>query len=289
MVNKDGSEIIPYDEEGIPIYIKERFLSDYPDYRALCHWHEDVEFIHVLEGQMNYYINGKDILLKPGDTVMINSGRLHYGYSDKRQECRFYCVIFHPGLIVSNKKLSKKYVESVVLGDRPDYLMFGREEKVGEVLREVFAQKKELSTAYELEAVALFQKLWRIVFDRMLGEALEVLSESDPDLLSQRRMVSYIYQNYAGGITLEEIAEAGNVCRSKCCKIFKKYVGQSPMDFVNSYRLERSRRMLDGTDTSITEICTQCGFNHLSYFSRQFRLTFGCTPRDYRKRAVTVL
>ena len=55
------------------------------------------------------------------------------------------------------------------------------------------------------------------------------------------------------------------------------------MDFVNEYRLEMSCQMLLTTELNITEICTACGFNHLSYFSKMFREKFGKTPREYRK------
>jgi len=61
----------------------------------------------------------------------------------------------------------------------------------------------------------------------------------DPDLLIQRDMVSYIYSHYSESINLEEIAAAGKVCRNKCCQIFRRYLCQSPIDFLNHYRLER--------------------------------------------------
>ena len=37
-VMQDASEIVRYDEVGIPLYIREGLLSSYPDHRALCHW-----------------------------------------------------------------------------------------------------------------------------------------------------------------------------------------------------------------------------------------------------------
>ena len=62
-VMQDASEIVRYDEVGIPLYIREGLLSSYPDHRALCHWHEDIEWVQIRSGQMNYYINGKRVLL----------------------------------------------------------------------------------------------------------------------------------------------------------------------------------------------------------------------------------
>ena len=106
----------------------------------------------------------------------------------------------------------------------------------------------------------------------------------EPDILVQRDMVSYIYSHYSESINLDEIAAAGKVCRNKCCQIFRRYLNQSPIDFLNHYRLEVSCHLLNNTKLSIAEICTACGFNHQSYYSKIFLRTYSCSPRDFRKR-----
>ena len=57
---------------------------------------------------------------------------------------------------------------------------------------------------------------------------------------------------------------------------------QSPVEFLNAYRLKISCQLLCTTRKSITEIAMLCGFNHLSYFSKYFMECYGCTPREYR-------
>ena len=89
-------------------------------------------------------------------------------------------------------------------------------------------------------------------------------------------------------LSLDEIAASGNVSRSKCCRIFKHYLQQSPIDFLNAYRLKISCSLLTATDKSVTEIALACGFNNLSYFSKYFCQHYGCTPRAYRNRKYQV-
>lgn len=283
-INNDNSEIISYDEAGIPIYIREEYLSTFPNYQALCHWHEDLEFIYVLDGSMDYYINGKNVLLKEGDSIVINSGRLHYGYSIYKKECRFYCIIFHPSLITTNKKLIKKYISTVIQNDSDDYILFHNDNNISQLLQSLYNLKINPSPSYEIDVIGLFHVLWKKIYSKMISKSNNCETATNIELVSQRKMVSYICQNYSNNISLNDIAAAGNVCRSKCCKIFKKYVGQSPIEFVNSYCLESSRHLLLTTSLNITDICTVCGFNHLSYFTKQFQIKYGCTPRDYRKQ-----
>lgn len=284
-VNHDNSEIMSYDETGIPIVVRETYLSTYPNYRVLGHWHEDVELIQVLDGQMSYHVNGKNVRLKAGDCLIVNSGRFHYNYSDLHRECHFRCMILHPALLTSNKMLVKKYITAVTGIDKKDYHVFSKDQEVTGLLDEMYRLKCNPSSFYEFDMIRVFQDLWKILYRVWSTELTTTDKISDSaQLASQQAMVSYIYQNYASTLTLDEIAAAGNMCRSQCCLIFKKYVGQSPMDFANSYRLEISRRFLEETSIHVTDICMACGFNHLSYFTKQFRRKYGCTPREYRKQ-----
>lgn len=82
----------------------------------------------------------------------------------------------------------------------------------------------------------------------------------------------------------KNILNAGNVCRSKCCKIFKTYLYQTPIDFLNRYRLERGVEHIATSSVSITEIALACGFSSPSYFTEIFRQYKGYTPTEYRAK-----
>lgn len=239
--------------------------------------------IYVLDGSMSYYINGQHIDLKQGDSLVVNSGRFHYGYSDFKNECHFYCMLLHPSLITTNEKLLQKYVSVVTQSDK-DYMLFVQEKRIAELLQSMYDLKQDPPSFYEMEIIRNFHTLWNELYQIVTAEESYGKQNPDTELLSQRNMVSFIYRNYRNHITLDDIAAAGNICRSKCCQIFKKYAGQSPMEFVNFYRLEKSRNLLLTTQLKVTDICMACGFNHLSYFTKQFEKRYGYTPRELRKR-----
>lgn len=282
----DQSEVILYDEPSIPMQIRRRILSTYPDYRAFCHWHEDLEFIRILKGQMNYHINGKTILLKEDDCVMVNTRQLHYGYSHHRQDCEFLCILLHPSLFASNKRIFQKYVGPVFENSAVEFLFFNSQtEEGGEMialLDRIYKKKEHAAPGYELEIIGMIHFLWKSIYSYCAEHFPEKSAPASSDLSCQKDMVSYIYQHYADKITLDDIAASGNVCRSKCCSIFKHYLQQSPIDFLNAYRLKVSCYLLKNTTNSITQIALTCGFNHLSYYSKLFCRAYGCTPKEYR-------
>ena len=289
-VMQDASEVVRYDEVGIPLYIQESQLSIYPDHRALCHWHEDIEWLLVRSGQINYYINGKRVFLNEGEAIMVNSRQMHYGYSENGQDCDFVCIICHPKIFTANSVLYQSYIAPVLSNPSLEYLHLtpdhpGDGEAI-QILFQVLQLKKSHPDAYEIEAAALLSLLWcRLLRTHPMMPDASFSKPQDPDLLVQRDMVSYIYSHYSESINLDEIASAGKVCRNKCCQIFRRYLNQSPIDFLNHYRLEVSCHLLNSTKLSIAEICTACGFNHQSYYSKIFQRTYGCTPREFRKRS----
>lgn len=98
-------------------------------------------------------------------------------------------------------------------------------------------------------------------------------------------MIAYIQKNFREKISLEDIAKAGNVSKTSCCKIFKKYVNQSPNAYLIEYRLRSGLELLRTTDMTVTEICFEVGFNGPSYFSESFHKAFGYSPIEFRRRS----
>lgn len=286
-IMKDQSEVVYYTLADLPVYIATTALSEYPKMQALCHWHEDIEFIQMLEGSMNYYVNGKKVLLKEKDCLMVNTRQLHYGYSFYSRDCRFTCVLFHPGLFKVNEDLYRKYILPVMDHPGLEYLHFKSGTRNGAeaaaFLDEIVLQKEKAAPGSELETAGILYRLWNWLFKYVELLPPGITEASFSDLTVQKDMVSFIYQNYREKLTLADIAASGHVCRSKCCAIFKRYLQQSPIDFLNSYRLKVSCDCLVKTEDSITQIAFSCGFNHLSYFSELFLRSFGYTPSEYRK------
>lgn len=285
---QDFSEIVHYEHTGIPLYIHTADLAAYPGMSAPCHWHDDIEWVYIISGKMYYYINGKRILLNEKDSLMVNARQMHYGYSYKKQDCHFLCILFHPSLFGSNKTLLQKYVTPVIENTSCEYLYFhskqARGQQIAEYLEQIHSLKAEEAPAYEMQAIAVMFQLWSSLLQHRDLVIEDSQNERNSDLEIQKNMVSFIYQHYAEQISLNEIAASGNVSRSKCCLIFKHYLQQSPVDFLNTFRLKTSCRLLQNTEKSITEIAFSCGFHHLSYFSKLFMKNFGCTPREYRKQ-----
>lgn len=91
-------------------------------------------------------------------------------------------------------------------------------------------------------------------------------------------MLTYIYENYAGPVTLEDISKAANISRSEAGRCFHTYMGCSPIDALIQYRLQMAHRLLSEKTQTLQQISYACGFNSVNYFSRQFKKKYGYAP-----------
>ncbi len=62
-------------------------------------------------------------------------------------------------------------------------------------------------------------------------------------------------------------------CMSKFhfCRIFKKYVGITPMQYAINMRLKKAMTLLQRKDLSISTVAMKAGFRDLSEFNKQFK------------------
>ena len=288
-IMQDASEIIKYDSNRIPYAVQERWLSDYTNMRALSHWHEDFEWIYVMEGQMNYEINGKEVLLSTGDILFVNSKQLHFGYAHRQRECHFIVLLFHPELFQCSIAMYQNDVQPVVENKGLEFLLVRKgadgAEDLASLIEKLVQLRQEGERTESYGLIGIFYELWdriRVQLDRQ-GDMLYETGDYS-EVVLQKQMITFIYKHYQEQLSLEDIANSGNICRSKCCRIFQKYLQQSPIDYLNAYRLEISKNLLVNTSYSITQIALSCGYNYTSYFSRAFLKKYKESPSEFRKR-----
>lgn len=286
---EDASEIVQSYLPNIPIGIQKNKLSYFDGMKALCHWHNDVELVKILDGEMNYYINGKTINLKKNDGVVINSKVMHYGFSENNQECEFICILIDPEILAINSVIYKNLINPIITSPNLEYNLLKQDNtnhnKILLNIEELYKSYHHFILTQEnidLECIATTCYFWKNWFDLVKDNLINNNEQPSKEILLQKKMTRFIYQNYMHPIKLENIAESANICRSKCCILFKKYVQQSPINFLNEYRVERAKELILNTNMNITEIALNCGFNNLSYFAKQFYKITGKTPKKYK-------
>lgn len=95
----------------------------------------------------------------------------------------------------------------------------------------------------------------------------------------------FINSNYDKELNLTLLSHTRFTSKFHLIRLYKKYYGQTPMQYLNDKRLEKSKELLTMSQ-SITATCFDIGFESPSSFSTLFKSKFGLTPTEFQKRAI---
>lgn len=98
-------------------------------------------------------------------------------------------------------------------------------------------------------------------------------------------IADYLCEHYRESHSIQKLATMANLSTSRFSHLFKLIAGCSPYHFLQKYRLDMAREYPLTTNLSISAIAEDIGFDSEGYFSRIFKKYYGCSPREYRKRA----
>lgn len=144
-----------------------------------------------------------------------------------------------------------KPFNSSLLKERVKQLIEQRRTNMQEARREVLSEPKEAEVESQPEKQLA-----------IITEAIEK-NISDPKL-----NVSYLSQ-----IT--------SINQQQIYRLTKKFVGQSPIEYIRQIRLRQAAMLLKQRKFTISEVMYMVGFSSSSYFSKCFQVAYGVKPSQY--------
>lgn len=283
-------EQISHDLAEFPITFFCDELASLPHFAGPLHWHPDFEIAAALHHALEFQIDLQHVILRPGESIFINGNVLHAIRQLSGDAAEPMPNIVFSGALVApeNTAIYRKYIQPIAHCESLPYIIFhhdgGWQDEVNHLVRSVCRRLQAQEPCYELAV------------QRELSEVIEhIVSHFDAHPRREARrmqfnarirlhkMLSFIHEHYARDISLGEIASAAHVSRTEADRCFKAFTGSSPVEVLIRYRLQMARCRLQDTTQTLQEICYACGFNSVSYFCRQFRRLYGCTPGQIRK------
>lgn len=253
--------------------------SAYPRYQMPLHWHLEYELILVLSGKFYLTLDGKQYILEAGDSAWISDGTVHGG---KPENCIYECVVFDLASLLRDTPLCTKSAKKF-LTHSSSYTGKLKKGSVNALLSDkIFETMEKEQDGYEWITIGL---LWQLM-GNMLKSQNEIApsyNQSRQQITKLKAVLSYIRDHYNSQITLEELSSIAQMSPKYFCRTFSAMTGKTPIAYLNFYRIECACEQLKLTDYTVTEIAMACGFNDMSYFSKQFKRYKNVTPSQYRK------
>lgn len=286
-VDKNYFELKKHGTDDVPVELYEGDCSIYKD--CYIHWHEEMEIVYVEEGKAYISINDKNIYGNKGDLIFIEKGAVHYIKSpDENNTLKFRTLVFNLSILRLNEEnYCQKQFISPLMNCKVMFknIITSKDENYSKIISAYITlidTFKSKESYYQLHIISLFYNL----FYEMLagGHLLQRESKSRKNQRAIKQCLAYIDQNFHNRISVRDLAEMINFSEDYFIHEFSKFMGKSPISYLNSVRLDKAKMMLNSTDKSIDDIAFDSGFQTTSYFIRLFKKQNGITPLQYRKK-----
>ncbi|WP_369297383.1 helix-turn-helix domain-containing protein [uncultured Neglectibacter sp.] len=289
-VNEQGQETKLHGTYGFPVNLGHKRISAYETGSFPWHWHNEIELTLVLAGEVEYRVNDSSYLLKEGEGLFCNANALHTGSMHAGADCDYLSLTFHPRFLYGyeGSVIRTKYVESIIESSALSSLQLTGEipwqREALDSLRRIYGLFREKPELYELEVQRLLLGIWAGLY-RNYGDEVQRAPVEDAEKIERlRALLSFLHGHYAEKVTLEDAARQVNLCKSECCRFFKKQMGISIFEYLLEYRVAQSMDLLKKGYT-VAETSERCGFSTPAYFTKVFHARTGRSPSGYRKES----
>ncbi len=244
---------------------------------GIANWHENPEFLCCTGGEGCVSCDNRDIIMKKGDTVIINSRCLHTVKTNTG--VNYHCLIVDKSFFRENGI----DIDSLKLCEKTDSV------QIFDMVCE-FAEhfKGERDEFFIPETRLMLLKFICFICKELSAKSTGITPKPSKSLDAVLDAIEYINNHYSEKLNLDDIAARTGFSKYHFSRIFKENTGLTVVDHLNAIRCERAGRLLCETDLAISQICYDCGFDSPSYFAKAFSKFHGLLPSQYRKNHRTV-
>ena len=275
-------ETIPFTDEAFPIRVLPDLVTRPTALQASprrISWHEQMEFLYILEGSLICECDFHEYRCHAGDVVVINPCEPHALYYADRP-ARYHCVMIDTRLCSSpDDAAMRRFIDPITERRvRFRHLLHGKE-VAASILGELIRENEQGEPGYEL---AVKGDLLRLVAHLYRCET----ADCTPSHEAQQAIspaLRYIADHYAQSISLSSLAAACCMNESYFCRRFRACTGRTAVRYLNEYRLTKAKALLLTTDYSVAAIAAATGFDDSGYFARKFKEIYHITPSAMRQ------
>lgn len=267
-------------DDNLPVKV---ILHTDPNWKkkdVLSHWHNSIELTYIVDGDPGTaIINGDSYTLKEHQLYVIGPNVIHSFDTTLTYQDEILT------LLIPLNWLSDKldYYNQVHFDVGPIDLNLPKYQHLLNSMQAIVAYKRKNKNgvAEQLDTVSALHYMASFVLTQRTFVGKQDLELSSPIIIQE--IMQKIQNEYQTNITIEQLSEDNHVSVAHLIRLFKKYVGVSPKNYLIQTRLSAATKLLKDTDNSIETIAEQTGFGSTKNFFVLFRKRYRVTPSEYRQ------
>lgn len=253
-------------------------LQDAPAFVFPAHWHEYVEILYLIRGQFSAIVQATEYQLNEGDLIIINSGDLHMTRSNT---CTYLL------LQISASQMRQYLPDFDTM--RFDTIIPCSEQPAP--LRALLSEMNEIrqnpSDSYQLLFTSrLYEFLYHLCRSYSHQIPSASLTGSQRDLQRVTHVMNWVKVHYPEPLSLETAADSLALSKEYFCRLFKKYTGQTFLEYLNDVRTMHLYEDLQNSDETITVLMEKNGLSNYKIYMRTFKKLYGSTPQKMRSNRI---
>lgn len=267
-------EIVKFDDK-IPARI---LMQDKPGWRCNTrpHWHKEMEFVYMIDGEMNTVTNGKKTTIRNGEVFFCNSKDIHVTSVPDSQAIYKYLVVQ-----ISYEDLMK------YCGQEEACSFSIEDEETQSLLAEQFDrlltilesnEREEEQRFSNIKKTQIILEIYYILLTRCKAEALRETNKITAATTYAKQLMAYINQHYTENLSLEVLAKEVGLSTQYLSKHFKSATDMGIVQYINLIRLEHANNDLLNGCVTVTEAALNNGFPSVKTYIETCKKVHGMTP-----------
>ncbi len=240
------------------------------------HWHNAIEFIYFISGELEVSLNGVSYKPSSGDVMVINSSIVH-SFNITKAPVDYYILIASDDYFKGSGLYSNSVYFSPHVRDENVKLLFDK------IIKE-YENKQEF---FESSILSLLTSVFVYLRRNYTNHVDSVFPVEKRKINMVREALDFIKNNYAERFLVEDISKHLHFSKSYLSHAFKSVTGYSLVEYINLVRCLNARALLI-ENKSVLETALSTGFSEVSYFTRVFKKTMGILPSEAKKEHLTL-
>jgi AraC family transcriptional regulator, transcriptional activator for feuABC-ybbA operon len=230
----------------------------------------------ITKGTGEIVINGKKNELSPGKLIVFTPGMTCDKKSYSSEPLEFYFIRFtHAGAFENKEQWHFKNPEEISFPLQGVYTIKNSPGVIF-LLEEIISLSKRRGAAIAFKKKVLFQELLLTFIQDFHSQTI---SRDNKQVIEET--IDYLSHHYHRAITLTDLAKMAGLSNSHYSRLFKKYIGYSPVEYLTHLRIDRAKELLAHSDIRIKEVSQSVGYEDELYFSRIFKKIVGVSPTQF--------
>ncbi|RHW51221.1 hypothetical protein DS831_04150 [Bombilactobacillus bombi] len=238
------------------------------------HWHNHIEILFCLSGNLKLIINAKPYLLCTNNAFVINSNIIHASNSPVNNWILCIQLPYSWISTLTENQYNKNFIFQSKINNCDKITFYMK-------TIALIVDNSNLTIIDKINLRAQILLLIKCLVSNF-SRPVKLKNIKNDDAEFANLVIRFVEEHFQENISLSTISKHFGYTSEYCSRLIKKSLGNNFKDFLNSVRLNNAYNLLTRSNKSINEISYESGFQDYRNFYNYFKKIYGVSPSIYR-------